>query len=85
MFLDASSFAAYSGIVGLLAITHIGPKLALFWLLFILAEWLQRHREHPLVLDRWPRMLRWTVYTILILITLRYGMGGGGQFIYFKF
>jgi alginate O-acetyltransferase complex protein AlgI len=66
----------------------MGRKIFLFLALYICAEWLQRHREHPLTLDFMPQPLRWAAYTGLIWTTLYFGTGAGtstGAFIYFRF
>ena len=50
----------------------------------IVAEWLQRNRPHPLQLIGWPRLARWSVYYLVLLVTL--ALHGENQpFIYFQF
>jgi D-alanyl-lipoteichoic acid acyltransferase DltB (MBOAT superfamily) len=53
--------------------------------LFILTEWLIRDREHPLVLDGWPRSLRYATYTACLWLTLALTARRTGEFIYFQF
>jgi len=52
---------------------------------FVVVEWFQRRREHPLELPRWPRWLRWATYTALVWVTLDLGTRETGEFIYFQF
>jgi alginate O-acetyltransferase complex protein AlgI len=57
-----------------------------FLLLFIVAEWLQRSKQHGLQFDdtKIPKGIRWSIYYILIFIL--FGFGGNQQdFIYFQF
>jgi D-alanyl-lipoteichoic acid acyltransferase DltB (MBOAT superfamily) len=53
--------------------------------LFILIEWLIRDREHPLVVDGWPRAVRYATYTACLWLTLALTARRTGQFIYFQF
>lgn len=85
MLFDSLNVAAYRAVGTILAASPIGNRVLLFLLLFICIEWAQRRREHPLVINFGSRLLRWTIYTALILLTLRYGAHATGQFVYFKF
>jgi D-alanyl-lipoteichoic acid acyltransferase DltB (MBOAT superfamily) len=55
-------------------------------LIFIFIEWIQRTKEHALELDdkKMPRILRWSIYFILMLIILQFN-GDQQEFIYFQF
>lgn len=55
----------------------------LLLVLFVLAEWVQREREHALDLH-WPRALRHAVYYALMLVILVFGKESQ-DFIYFQF
>jgi len=57
---------------------------AVFGLLLI--EWVCRAHQHPLAaLSKFPRPVRWVVYTALIWLTAISGTLAAGQFIYFQF
>jgi len=62
-----------------------GKKVAIFMLGFVGIEWLQRRREHPLVLDGWPTVVRWFVYQGLIFIVIYFGTYLVSQFYYYQF
>ncbi len=51
--------------------------------IFVLLEWIQRHKEHPLQFQL-PQYLRWTVYYGLLLVIYLFG-AKQQAFIYFKF
>jgi D-alanyl-lipoteichoic acid acyltransferase DltB (MBOAT superfamily) len=55
-------------------------------MVLLLVEWAQRHQPHPLVLDHWPRPIRWLTYsaTLWTILLLRPSVQTG-QFIYFQF
>jgi len=48
-------------------------------------EWIQRHREHPLVIDELPRLMRWITYLTLAVVIAYSITDGSSQFIYFQF
>jgi alginate O-acetyltransferase complex protein AlgI len=54
--------------------------------LLIVAEWLQRDKQHALQIEKIvpARMLRWGLYTLIIMVILFYS-GDQKQFIYFQF
>jgi alginate O-acetyltransferase complex protein AlgI len=62
------------------------PEVALFIVLLILVEWLQREKQHGLQLDTvvMSRATRWGIYCGLIWIILKFG-GASRDFIYFQF
>ncbi len=62
-----------------------GNRIMLMLASFILVEWVCRAHPHPLQLDRFPRIVRWWVYTALFWGTLYFAAPGTGQFIYFQF
>jgi D-alanyl-lipoteichoic acid acyltransferase DltB (MBOAT superfamily) len=76
---------AYLSMRSLLAYSPIENRIVLLVGAFLLWEWIERKRQHPLNLDRWPRPVRWAAYTILLLVTLRYGHHATGDFVYFRF
>jgi hypothetical protein len=52
----------------------------------LIVEWVQRRREHPLVLSALPRPLRWATYQLLLWLTIYVGtIGTSAPFIYFQF
>ena len=58
-----------------------GPLVAML----VMVEWLTRDRAHPLGLERWPRPLRWLVYTLLWWILIYLMPDNPDAFIYFQF
>ena len=63
------------------------PAVTLLGLVALLltAEWAQRRHDHPLVIDLWPRPLRWGIYTTVVWLALLLGPREMGPFIYFQF
>ena len=61
-------------------------KAIAFILVLILAEWLNRNRQHALekLENRIPLLIRWSIYYILIYCIIIYG-GRSDEFIYFQF
>lgn len=56
-----------------------------FVMLFLLAEFMQRHKIHPLQFDVSVGLLiRWSIYVCLVAVILFFG-GSAHQFIYFQF
>jgi alginate O-acetyltransferase complex protein AlgI len=53
--------------------------------LFVFTEWMVRDREHPFVIDRLPRPVRFAAYTASLWLTLALTARRTGQFIYFQF
>ena len=65
---------------------HFSFRVLGFITILVIAEWLQREREHALQLDesKLPKFLRWAIYYLLLFSVL--GLGGLQQeFIYFRF
>jgi len=60
--------------------------ILLFIPLFLLAEWLQREKQHALQFDKiiLPKVFRWGIYYVIIMVILFYS-GDQKQFIYFQF
>jgi len=78
--------AAYRSLTASLAASPMRGRIFIFLTAFICVEWLQRHREHPLTLDFWPKLVRWVIYTGIVWMILRYGANTtSGEFIYFQF
>ena len=59
--------------------------LAPILLLFLLVEWLQRHREHGLAVGHLPRPLRWFAYLVFALLVVVLGRTDTVPFVYFQF
>jgi D-alanyl-lipoteichoic acid acyltransferase DltB (MBOAT superfamily) len=51
----------------------------------VVIEWVQRRHPHALVLPRWPRPLRWLLYTALVWSMLYVMREDPTRFIYFQF
>ena len=85
IFSDLLNLRAYLQPGAVFAYAPIGYLLPVLLVFFVVCEWVERTREHPLNLDRLPRFLRWSAYSILILVTLRYGFHVSGDFVYFRF
>ena len=51
----------------------------------VFLEWLTRRHDHPLVVGRWPRPLRWLLYSVLLWGTLYLMPEDPHRFIYFQF
>ncbi len=83
---DLLSFGAYEPIYVSFDHDRFLRKTAIFLLLFVLFEWVQRRHECPITFSGVPLPLRWTAYTAMIWTTL-YLMPqtGGREFIYFEF
>ena len=61
-------------------------KTAIFLLLFVIWEWIQRRHECPATFQGVPLPLRWTAYTAMIWTTLYLMPASGSRgFIYFEF
>jgi alginate O-acetyltransferase complex protein AlgI len=60
-------------------------KTGVIWgLVLIVAEWIQRDKQHALQLDKLPVYVRWAAYYILLFLI--FNMGGKQEtFIYFQF
>lgn len=58
-----------------------GPLLGTF----VIVEWLTRDAAHPLALERWPRALRWSLYTALLWTAVYLMPDQPESFIYFQF
>lgn len=89
IFSDAFNPAAYRQLTSLLhpyaEYPLEGRKIVLFLSGFVLVEWIQRHRLHPLALDAWPRAARWLVYNGLIFLVLYFGTNFVTGFYYYQF
>ncbi len=87
---NVSQAVAYiSGIfsAGFFSMPEVFPmKVIYLLLLFILAEWLQRNKQHALqfVEMKHPVIFRWGLYYGVVLMVLLYG-GDQQEFIYFQF
>ena len=66
-------------------LNRTGMVLFISLLIFLVIEWLQHGKEHPLMIENWPRAVRWGVYMILFWLTLSLSPPTGGEFIYFQF
>jgi len=65
-----------------------GPLFEITHLLivFVVVEWLGRHKAHPLEIPGWPQPVRWSIYAALGWFVVEYsGRGESSPFIYFQF
>jgi hypothetical protein len=60
----------------------------MYIVIFLLVEWIQRNKEHPLQMDKlWIlrfKPVRWLLYITLFWVAYVYG-GSQQEFIYFQF
>ncbi|MCH4156913.1 MAG: MBOAT family protein [Muribaculaceae bacterium] len=56
----------------------------LFIVIMFVFEWWQRTKEHPMEINGWPMLLRWSIYSFLIL-TVVFFKTNSKEFIYFQF
>lgn len=61
------------------------PKRLVVVFCFIVVEWVQRHKEHPLKIDDYPSWARMIIYYLIIAIILLFGVYNYTPFIYFQF
>lgn len=61
------------------------PKRLAIVVCFVIVEWIQRHREHPLQIDDYPSWARAAIYYFIVIVILLFGVFNYTPFIYFKF
>lgn len=62
------------------------PRVFLVLAIMVVTEWIQRDKQHGLELSGLTsRPVRWTIYTILMVIIAAHGHFGSTNFIYFAF
>ena len=64
--------------------SDIWPKMV-FIIIMLVVEWLQRDKEHGLVLDKMKPWLRWVICFIIVLMISCFTDNEIGAFIYFQF
>jgi D-alanyl-lipoteichoic acid acyltransferase DltB (MBOAT superfamily) len=64
--------------------SDIWPKMV-FIIFMLVVEWLQRDKEHGLVLDKMKPWLRWVICFIIVLMISCFTDNEIGSFIYFQF
>ena len=64
--------------------SDIWPKMV-FIIIMLVVEWLQRDKEHGLVLDKMKPWLRWVICFIIVLMISCFTDNEIGSFIYFQF
>jgi D-alanyl-lipoteichoic acid acyltransferase DltB (MBOAT superfamily) len=66
----------------------VGKTAMMYIVIFLLVEWIQRNKEHPLQMDKlWIlrfKPVRWLLYITLFWVAYVYG-GSQQEFIYFQF
>jgi alginate O-acetyltransferase complex protein AlgI len=61
-------------------------KQAAIWIVLLLAvEWVQRHHANPLHIDRFPQPLRWSLYYAVGVAIFLFAPIHYTPFIYFQF
>ncbi len=60
------------------------PIALLLIFVLLVVEWFQKEKEHALEVTRLPIIVRWTIYTVLVVLTLTF-FGATKTFIYFQF
>jgi len=89
IFSDALNPAAYRQFTSILHpyadYPLAGKKIILFLSAFVLVEWIQRLRPHPLMLDHCPKPVRWLIYNGLIFLVLYFGTYFVTGFYYYQF
>ena len=84
---DAISYIRRIFTGSLFTFPELFPKTVLILILFLLiAEWLQRDKQHALQIDSLaiPKTVRWGMYLAIIFLILNFG-GTSQEFIYFQF
>lgn len=61
------------------------PKRLAIIICFVIVEWLQRRKEHPLQIDEYPFWSRILIYYLIIAAVLLFGVYNYTPFIYFQF
>jgi alginate O-acetyltransferase complex protein AlgI len=51
----------------------------------LLAEWIQRDKQHALEIDSFPVYVRWTGYIAVLVVIFLFGVSNSKSFIYFQF
>ena len=64
--------------------SDIWPKMV-FIIIMLVVEWLQRDKEHGLILDKMKPWLRWVICFIIVLMISCFTDNEIGSFIYFQF
>ena len=66
--------------------TILGKKALLSILILLIAEWIQRKKDHALQIDNIQNgLIRYLIYMAIIFFILFFGEFGENQFIYFQF
>lgn len=83
---DAFYYLAGMFSLSLFNIPHIHRSFLPFILVFLLVEWIQRHKDHPLQIDKAPVAIKFAAYaSISVLIVLYHVQDVDIEFIYFQF
>jgi D-alanyl-lipoteichoic acid acyltransferase DltB (MBOAT superfamily) len=59
--------------------------MILVCIILLLAEWFMRRKKHLLEIGDLPVAVRWSIYILVVTITLAGGVFEGNDFIYFQF
>lgn len=61
------------------------PVLLLTCIGLLVLEWFARKKQFLLQIDRFPLVLRWSVYFLVVSVIIVFGASEGNEFIYFQF
>lgn len=84
---DSLSYLSRMFTASFFSFPEIFPKKTIILVtIFILAEWIQRDKQHALEIDELnhPLLIRWIIYYVTIFLILQFG-GEQQTFIYFQF
>jgi len=61
--------------------------ITIIWIILLISvEWIQRHKEHALQIEKMHRALRWFIYYVLAIIVFYYfNVNSALSFVYFQF
>ena len=59
--------------------------LFIFIVVMLVVEWLQREKQHGLLMVNIPLVIRWCVYLLMTFVIYKFGCFNYNQFIYFQF
>lgn len=69
----------------MLPLSELYPKKMFLIGIFVVIEWWQRNKAHPLQLGNIPKWIRWPIYYAVIILILFFGNFDYTPFIYFQF
>lgn len=64
---------------------HIALKMAFYLWILVILQLLQYRANDRMIVLRWPKLARYSFYSIILLLMMIFGVLGQNQFIYFQF